>query len=204
MNHPSVSVFAIGHSNHTIGRFLELLRVHGVTAIADIRSSPHSTSNPNFDREFLQHQLQQQAITYVYLGRELGARPEDPACDEHGRVHYRKLAKSPTFVAGLQRVLQNAKSSRLALLCAEKEPLACHRAILVAKELFALGATVDHIHDDGSLETHGAAMDRVLEILGMTESDLYRSKAEMIDDACAIQQRRVARISEEYREAVLK
>jgi uncharacterized protein (DUF488 family) len=190
-------VFTIGHSNHSFEKFVELLRLHNIMALADVRSAPYSRSNPDFNREFLKAKLAEAGIAYVFLGRELGARPEDPRFYQQGRVQYRMLAQSPLFRAGLDRVIKGAQSYRIALLCAEKEPLECHRTLLVARELVALGASVAHVHADGSLETYAGAMSRLLKILGLPDQDLYRNKEEMIADACALQEERIAYVNED-------
>ena len=79
-------IYTIGHSTHTSEAFLELLRKHNVTAVADVRSAPFSRFNPQFNKDALQGTLGEHGIKYVFLGRELGARSDDPACYENGRV----------------------------------------------------------------------------------------------------------------------
>jgi uncharacterized protein (DUF488 family) len=195
------TVLTIGHSNHTIDRLIELLRSHGATAVADVRSAPYSRLYPAFNRETLADSLRAHDVAYVFLGQELGARSTDPSCYEDGRVQYRRLASSAPFRAGLERVLKGAESQRVALLCAEKEPLDCHRAILVSRELAALGAIVEHIHADGSLEPHADALRRLLAGFGMQEAELFRTTEEVLDDAYARQERRIAYVDEELREA---
>src|SRR5258707_1326545 len=159
------AVLTIGHSNHTFERLVELLRMHGIAAVADVRSSPYSRFNPDFSREPLHDALKTRGILYVYLGRELGGRSDDPNCYVEGRVSYEKLAQRPLFKAGIQQLLNGAQLFRTALLCAEREPLACHRTLLVAKELVSLGIPVSHIHADGKLETHSDAMTRLIKML---------------------------------------
>src|SRR6185436_7359935 len=112
------TVLTIGHSTHEFELFSELLLLHGVTAIADVRSKPYSRLCSQFNREALKAQLQKKQIAYVFLGKELGARSEDPNCYLNGRVQYRKLAETQLFKEGLQRVVVGSKSSRIALLCA--------------------------------------------------------------------------------------
>ncbi len=189
-------VLTIGHSNHPLQDFIALLRTYGATAIADVRSSPYSKIYPQFNRESLQNSLKSSEISYVFLGRELGGRPDDPTCYADGRVQYRRLAQTELFKQGISRVLNGARSYRTVLLCAEAEPLVCHRALLVAPELTALGMPVAHIRSDGTLESHDEAMRRLVEMLGMPERDLYRTREEVIADACAMQERRVAYVSE--------
>ena len=171
---------------------MDLLRGHAITAVADVRSAPYSRLNPQFNREDLRNALKANRISYVFLGRELGGRPADRSCYFEGRVQYRKLAQTPLFKKGVDRVLRGAESYRVVLLCAEAEPLVCHRALLVAQELASVGTDVVHIRADGTLEPHAIAMWRLVETLGLSNHDLYRTKEDIIADACAVQEKRVA------------
>lgn len=193
------TILTVGHSSHSFPDLVELLKLHDVSAIADVRSAPYSRLHPEFNREALADSLRDHGIAYVFLGRELGARSLDPACYENGRVQYRRLAQTAQFRGGLERILTGAQSHRIALLCAEKEPLACHRMVLVARELEALGATVQHIHADGQLESHGDALHRLLTTFGMQDTDLFRTREEVLDEAYARQEQRIAYVDDELR-----
>src|SRR5690348_5255851 len=131
----SKTVFTIGHSNHAIEKFCALLKQHAITAICDVRSRPYSAQNPQFNQDLLKRTLRKEGVAYVPLGSELGGRVEDPSCYEHGRVSYERIAHTTTFQQGLRRILQGITTHRVALMCAEKEPLNCHRTILVARYL---------------------------------------------------------------------
>lgn len=195
-------VLTIGHSNHTINRFIQLLYQHSADAVADVRSYPASRQYPQFNQGPLKEALRESGIAYVFLGRELGARPRDPACYAEGRVQYACLAKTELFRAGLRRVIEGAVRHRIALMCAEKEPLACHRALLVGRELENCGIEVSHIHADGLLEPHGEAMIRLLDMFGLLKQhDMFKNRNELIADACAIQEQRIAYVDEDTREA---
>src|SRR5260370_22847020 len=150
--------FKIGHSTHTLQHFFSLLKSHNITAFCDVRSKPYSRNNPQFNREDLKTALSNQGIVYVFLGRELGARSEDPTCYDDGKVQYDRLARTDLFRDGLDRIQEGAKKYRIALMCAEKDPLDCHRTILVARHLQALGFEVQHILADGGLESHKGAL----------------------------------------------
>jgi uncharacterized protein (DUF488 family) len=189
-------VFTIGHSTHSIDAFIALLRRHAVTAVADVRSAPFSRFNPQFNKEALARSLKARGIKYVFLGRELGARSEDRSCYENGRVQYARLARTKSFHSGLGRVIRGAHDHRVALMCAEKEPLECHRTLLVARALIEHGVAVHHILADGRLETHGDAMVRLLSVLGLPREDLFRSKQELIEHALALQEERIAYVDE--------
>ena len=120
-------IFTIGHSNHSLEGFLALLAKRRIAAVADVRSAPYSRFSPHFDRKALAAALEACGIGYRYFGRELGGRPDDPGCYENGRVSYDRVARTGRFRDGLARVREAAAEVRLALMCAEKEPLDCHR-----------------------------------------------------------------------------
>lgn len=189
-------VLTIGHSSHPPERLLELLRQHGVTAIADVRSAPYSRLYPAFNREPLATLLKEHGIRYVYLGKELGARTDDLSCYVDGKVQYRRLAKIASFQRGLERVITGASSQTVSLLCAEKEPLDCHRTILISRELEALGAEVAHILADGALELHGQTINRLLATFKLDQPDMFRTREESIDLAYAKQEARIAYVDQ--------
>ena len=187
------TVFTIGHSTHPQERFIALLRRHGITALCDVRSKPYSRMNPQFNREELERALLEHGIAYRFLGKELGARSDDPHCYEGGKVRYDRLAETDLFKHGLQRVLRGMKDDfRIALMCAEKEPLECHRTILVARHLAALGVAVAHIHADGHLESHDAALSRLAQLVKLPEYDMFHSREELLADAYLRQEERIA------------
>ncbi len=188
----SETVFTIGHSTHTLERFISLVNRHGITALCDVRSKPHSRINPQFNREALKQALQSNGVSYVFLGKELGGRSEDPFCYDQGRVHYARVAQTDLFQSGLARVREGLKGYRIVLMCAEKDPLECHRGILIARHIDVSRIAVEHILADGSLESHGQALTRLLRQLRLPTHDLLRSRDEVIDDAYRIQGDRIA------------
>lgn len=200
------ALYTIGHSNHEIATFIALLRQHGITALGDIRSHPYSRYVPQYSREPLKAALAAAGIAYVFLGKELGARSENPACYKQGRVQYEQLAKEPIFLEGIDRVIQGMSRYRIALMCAEKDPIECHRALLVARKLFETGIQVNHILADGSLETHEDMESRLLTVCRLPEGDMFKSREEFVADAYLMQGERVAyqdeAMSEEKRIAV--
>jgi uncharacterized protein (DUF488 family) len=186
------TVYTIGHSTHSIGRFVELLRQHSVTAVCDVRSRPYSRVNPQFNRETLKEALANASIKYVFLGEELGARTDDRSCYCNGKVQYDLLAKTDLFKKGIDRVKKGAHEYRLALMCAEKEPLDCHRTILVSRILSEGGMTIRHILADGRIEEHSHALKRLIGMLRVPSSDMFRSEEAVIKDAYAKQGQQIA------------
>ncbi|HKH98640.1 MAG TPA: DUF488 domain-containing protein [Candidatus Sulfotelmatobacter sp.] len=174
------TVYTIGHSNGTAEHLLALLDQHGITAVADVRSQPYSRFNPQFNRETLANVLKGSGRDYVFLGQELGARSEDPACYRDGRAQYALIARTALFGRGIERLLAGMEKFRLAILCAEKEPLTCHRSILIARYLHERGIRVRHILEDGSLEGHDALLLRLLALHGMQENNLFQTRDELV------------------------
>ena len=178
-----VTIATIGHSTLTTEAFLKLLHANGVTAICDVRSSPYSRMNPQYNREPLRDALQKHEIAYFFLGKELGARPDDPSCYKDHRVQYALLEKTALFREGLEKVYEIRKQYHAALMCAEKDPLSCHRTILVSRALIKTGVRIEHLLADGTTETHEQAMTRLLQELGLPEMDMFRTQDEIIDEA---------------------
>jgi uncharacterized protein (DUF488 family) len=147
-------VFTIGHSNHTVEHFLSLLKAHGVRVVVDARSQPYSKYATQFDHEALKPALQDEGIRYLYLGRELGGRPEgDGFYDEDGHVLYDRVAATSIFQEGLSRLERGIREYNVALLCAEENPAACHRRLLVGRVLADRGIQVEHIRGDSRIQT---------------------------------------------------
>ena len=185
-------VLTIGHSNHPLETFVALLKQRGVTTLADVRSAPYSRFNPHFNRKSLDAALQAHGVAYLFLGQALGGRPEDRSCYEKGRVRYDRLARTPLYREGIDRVMERAEVERLALMCAEREPLDCHRTLLIGRSLAERNVAVAHILADGALEPHDEAMDRLLDSAGLPAGDLLHSREELIEEAVAQKEGRIA------------
>jgi uncharacterized protein (DUF488 family) len=184
-------VYTIGHSVHPIDRFVALLKQHGIETLADVRSTPFSRRNPQFNKEKLSAALTAEGIDYVFLGKELGARSDDPAHYENDKVQYDRLAATASFKAGLDRVKAEAQGHRVALMCAEKEPLECHRTILVARRLAEQGLGIRHILADGTVEEHDRTLDRLFKSLRI-EKDLLTPQSDLVEEAYHRQGERIA------------
>jgi uncharacterized protein (DUF488 family) len=165
-------LFTIGHSNIPAERFIGLLRDAGVDAIADVRSTPVSRRFPWFSGENLAARLRQEGMAYATFGDALGGRPRDPELYRDGVADYEAMTKRGEFSAGLDRLLAVAANYRVCVMCAEREPLDCHRCLLVARALAERGLTVGHILHDGTIEPHAATERRLLAESG-DDADLF-------------------------------
>ena len=147
-------LFSIGHSNHPAEGFVDLLKKHDIDVLVDVRSYPYSRYAPQFDTSGLKALLTNATVKYLYLGRELGGRPEgEDYYDPEGHVLYARLATSPLFLEGIDRLQKGAQTYRVAVMCAEENPLNCHRRLLIGRVLRERGVALDHIRADGRLQT---------------------------------------------------
>ena len=185
-------LFTIGHSTHTIERFMELLTMHGITAVCDVRSHPYSRYNPQFNREPFQEVLKKHGIAYVFFGKELGPRSDDPDCYRDGKIHYHRLSETDMFQEGLRRLRKGMMAHRIALMCAEKDPIVCHRTILVCRHLRSDNIRIMHILEDGSTEENDGAIRRLMRNLGIQEMNLFEGPEEVIERVYDTQAEKIA------------
>lgn len=146
-------IYTVGHSNHTTEKFLDLLKTHGIEVLVEVRSHPYSRYAPHFNAREIKAALADAGIRYLFLGRELGGRPEgEEFYDADGRVDYRRVSQSPLFEEGIYRLERGLRKYRIALLCSEEDPVGCHRRLLVGRVLAGRDVEVLHIRRDGNVQ----------------------------------------------------
>ncbi len=170
-----IEIFTVGHSSLSYEEFYKLLRGASVTAVADVRTAPFSRRNPQFNRDTLREQLRMDGIAYVFLGEELGGRPKERKFFCDGVADYEKMAQSPDFERGLQRVIEGAKQFRVALMCSEHDPLECHRCLLVGRALSKKDVTVNHILFDRTIVSQSDIEKRLLQWSRQAGEDLFEN-----------------------------
>lgn len=190
-------LFTIGHSNLSLEAFIALLQWHGITAVADVRSHPYSRYLPHFNKFELEAALQNAGIEYRFLGQELGARPNDPSCYVDGKAPYEKIAATQLFEQGIKRLLKGLGNYRIALMCAERDPITCHRSILVCQHLRSFELNVNHILTDGKLESHETLEERLLRLHGLNKSESSYSLQLSLFDELQFQEKLDNRTREE-------
>jgi uncharacterized protein (DUF488 family) len=148
--------FTIGYGNYPIERFITFLQNIGIDLIIDIRSSPYSQFNPQFNREKLENSLRENNVDYRYMGDKIGGRYSHPSLLFHdGTVNYRKVRDTEKFQDGINEVLSIIFSGKkIVLMCAEKEPERCHRFALISPVLQSKGISVIHIRPDMKLQAN--------------------------------------------------
>ena len=174
-------LYTIGHSTHPFPHFAQLLRLNGITAIADVRSAPYSRYNPQYNREALKAALEAVGIAYSHLGPQLGAHREDPECyGPSGRVDFSRTALTASFREGIQRVKTGLHKYSIAMMCAERDPLTCHRNLLISRFVREELGGIAHVRADGSIEAHEELESRLLAECKLPERDLFRSREELV------------------------
>lgn len=148
------SIYTIGHSNGTLQRVIDLLRLYRIEVVVDIRSKPYSRYSPHFSREELQRAIRAAGLRYLYMGDTLGGRPTPCDCyDADGRVSYDKVEKQDFYKQGIARLVDGIGRYRVCILCSEEDPGHCHRRLLVGRTLLRQGIDVRHIRGNGSIES---------------------------------------------------
>jgi uncharacterized protein (DUF488 family) len=168
-----MQLFTIGHSNHSIDTFIGLLKQHHVAIVADVRSAPYCRYVTHFNKAPLQALLTKAGIQYQFLGRELGAKPDDPTCYIDGKAIHEKIASTSLFQAGIQHLKQSSANYKIALMCAEKDPITCHRAVLICRYLRNELEEISHILSNGDLETHKQLEDRLINLHSPRQSNAW-------------------------------
>lgn len=189
------TLYTIGHSNHAMVRFADLLQGAGIECLADVRSTPFSRRNPQFSQKALAASLKDAGIDYWFLGDTLGARPKDPALYEHGHVSFPRIAASRGFNDAIDALIDRAGSERTTIMCAEKEPLECHRLLLVGRALAQRGVELRHILANGRIEPHIETEDRLLH-LAKERVDLLGDRAIALNRAYDKRTRRMTHAAE--------
>ena len=184
-------IWTIGHSNHSARRFIDLLRDARIDCVADVRSTPFSRRNPQFSQKALTASLKDAGIEYWFLGEALGARPKDPDCYEGGKASYARIAATPAFQEEIRALIEESHAKLIALMCAEKEPLDCHRTILVGRALAQRDTELAHIHADGRIEPHVDLEERLLH-LAKQKVDLLNGRDAALAQAYDKQGKRMA------------
>ena len=186
------TIFSIGHSNHTIDKFISLLESSQINMVVDVRSAPFSRMFPQFNQETLKKSLSDASIGYLFLGDQIGGRSNDPDDYQDGQVLYKALANKEAFKTGIERLKEGSAKYRIALMCSEKEPLDCHRTLLVSQALASSDIVIGHIHADGTVESHEDALVRLLSLHNLSSPDLFSDDTGRVQEALTLQEKKIA------------
>ncbi|MBM4097288.1 MAG: DUF488 domain-containing protein [Planctomycetes bacterium] len=179
-------IFTLGHSTLDIDSFVELCQSAEIDAIADVRSVPYSRMAPQHNRETIQSAFEGRRLVYVYMGNLLGGRPTRPSLfNNNGRADYVAMRQSSEFMEGIARIRKGLEQFNIGLMCGEEDPVTCHRALLIAPALAAIGLPPSHLRKGGRLESHRQFEDRLLEANGvmLSQGDLFLNRQTLVEQA---------------------
>ena len=195
-------LFTVGHSTHEIQDFIGLLEKYSIKILCDVRSQPYSKYSSQFNKEFIELHLKNRGISYLFLGRELGGRSEDPAYYIDGKLEYGFLSNNPLFQEGLNKLMETKRKCNLAIMCSEADPLICHRTILVCRELCRTKGVSEndiyHILPNATFQTHKQIEQALLERLKISP-DMLRSEEECLSEAYSRQAHKIAYIRKDMK-----
>lgn len=150
-----MEIYTIGHSNYTMERLIDMLEYYNINCVVDIRRTPYSKYNIQFDKEAIRYTLTNAGFVYIYMGKELAAkRIRKNSYNNEGYSNFEEVIKEEEFKRGVERLKNGCeKGYKIILLGAMQDPIRCHRSILVGRELVKNDFDVKHILDDYSIVT---------------------------------------------------
>ncbi len=179
----SAILYSIGHSNRSAEHIIGLLKLHGIQAVADVRSVPYSRHNPQFSHEAFERTLNAHGLSYFFLGKELGGLRREPECYHNHQVDYERVAKLPAFQEGMRSLVDLSSRMKVVMLCAEQDPVSCHRTLLIARHIRGFVGDVLHIFGNGNIETQAQIEERLLLNYSNQDSDLFTTREDLIAEA---------------------
>ncbi len=190
-NYKGLACFTIGHSTHDSAKFINLLKLHFIQWIIDVRSTPYSKHNPQFNKELIKSELKKEGIPYFFMGNLLGARYNNPKLyfPDKPVIDYRKVRERDSFKQGIERITDGLRQGyNICLMCAEKDPFNCHRFVLVSYSLSRMGVNVKHILDNGEIIRNEALEDKMISKykLDSKQQSLFekpKTKSALIEEA---------------------
>jgi len=192
----NITLFTIGYSDLKIDEFISILKKHRIDAIADVRSSPFSKYNPEFNINDLKKSLKNNGIKYVFLGEELGARRSEVECYRYGKVSYGLVPKTQSFKKGIKRLLTGIEEMRVSLMCAEKDPINCHRFVLICLHLRTQIDEIKHIIN-GEIEDNVLTEKRLLSKYKLVNLELFRPDSEILEEAYNRQAEKISYVDDQ-------
>lgn len=174
-----------------------MLREHNISALADVRSVPASKFSPHFSKEKIKLNVVAAGLSYVFLGKELGGRPTSYEYFSGSKADYEKMARAPTYIDGIERLLRGKERFTIAMMCSEHDPLDCHRCLLVSRTLLSRGVNTKHILQTGEIKTQTEIEKNLLTLSKKTSLDMFQDSAEILDQAYRDRAMKIAYSSDE-------
>lgn len=192
-----LNIYTIGHSNYPLEKLIDMLTYYKIDTIVDIRGTPYSKYNVQYNKEAFEKSLKEAGFNYIYMAREFAAkRSPKISYNKEGYCDFEKAIQEESFKTGILRLKKGCeKGYKIVLLGAMQDPIRCHRSILVGRELEKHGFKVNHILDDYSLASQSDIEEDLL-------NKYYKERTQMtIEHLLGTQLTNEEMINESYRKA---
>ena len=169
-----MKIYTIGHSNYSVEKLLDMLKIYEIDCVIDIRGTPYSKYNVQFNKETIRKTLTDRGYLYIYMGKEFAVqRMNKSSYTKEGYADFEKSMRDEHFLEGIKRLKNGLnKGYKIALMGAMQDPINCHRAILVGRALREKGFNVKHILHEGTLASQEELEERILEKYFSTRNQL--------------------------------
>lgn len=190
-----MDIFTIGYTSFLPADFINVLHHYGIKCLVDVRSMPYSQYHSEYNKETLEEALKKNGIVYRHYAAEFGARQENRVFyGPDGILDFEKFIRSDEFQSGIEKIKKGMEIGyTFALMCAEKDPINCHRAIMVGQGFKKAGFSVKHIRDTGEVETQEALEQRILDMYFKDRDQISLFSADERDDEDLIEKGYVLR-----------
>ena len=177
-------LYTIGYTAFKLNDFINKLKIYNISCLVDVRSVAYSQHYPDYNKENLIKVLKIHGIVYRNYVAEFGARQTQQCYfNSAGYLDFEKFTQSDIFNEGYNKILLGIKKGyTFALMCAEADPIDCHRNIMVAKEFFKRGFDIKNIIKDGTIQTQEDIERRLLEIFFSTRNQLSLFNSEKTEN----------------------
>jgi len=160
-----MEIFTIGYAGFEIDDFIKALKEYHINSLIDVRSMPFSKFHSAYNKPIFSKTLQNRGIIYRNYKREFGARQDDRKYYPNGYLDFSMFTKSQVFLEGMDKIIKAIPLGyRFVLMCSEKDPITCHRSIMIAKAFYNNGVLINNILSDRSIITQSDIETRLLDM----------------------------------------
>ena len=162
MHFMDVIIYTVGHSNIEPDVFIEHLKRYNIDVLVDVRSKPYSQYVPSFNKDSVERLCKTNKIQHVFLGDLLGGKPDDVSVVRDGnKINYYVLSEKSYFLTGIDKLLEQANTHTVCIMCSEGQPDECHRNLLITPALEERDVKVEHILPDGTTISSGQLAQKI-------------------------------------------
>ena len=196
------NLYTIGYSGFSYNEFIDTLKKYSIGAIIDVRSSPYSSYFEQYNMSNLKYDLNRHSIHYLFFGDELGAKPKDVTLYSNNVVDFAKMAKSDAFISGYKKIRDELNKFPICLMCAEKDPINCHRAIFITHSLRNIYSKINILHiislQEIKPEQQNELDERVMSMKNLKHPNLWgMSYEDRLNEAYSLRQKEIAYVTKE-------